>query len=499
MKMKEIFSSDHVPGADPLTKPGMPPSPRQMYQSRFNHGPNLGAMFVLEKWIFDGLFANSSGGSELDAVSATVAKEGIDVARQKFEQHWRSYMNDQDWEWLQSKGVTGVRAPIGYWDVDNGRFTKDTPFEKYAGVYSHAWDLYKTLVIDRANQFGISVLVDLHGLPGGANEQEHSGTSSGKAALWSSSKYRHIALDVLEFMASDLKSKDNVNGIQVLNEAPYASNTKDQEKFYLRAISRIRSENSDVPIVISDGWKLNAFARFVHEQDAKVGKYGSVGTIIDTHVYKCFSDADKQKTPSQLINDVDSAVPESNDVDIIVGEYSCVLDGESYKREQINRDDVVMRYGRKQNEHFYRRARAGAYFWTYKFEHGSGGEWDFREMVDKQCIPVFPTSVPKSFEDSQQVFQHVSTQAVSQHHNHWVQQDSKRDWEVWRFEAGFKTGWDDARAFDEFNRSEIGRLKSWARSRLGEHVNEKGNSDLTWTWTHGFMQGVDRYAEFSRS
>ena len=50
-----------------------PPKPLDVLRYRYHHGANLGGCFVLEKWLFPGMFEHATkGDSELDAVQAYV-------------------------------------------------------------------------------------------------------------------------------------------------------------------------------------------------------------------------------------------------------------------------------------------------------------------------------------------------------------------------------------------------------------------------------------------
>ena len=50
-----------------------PPSAIEVLRYRYNHGTNLGSVFVLEKWLSGSMFvAGAQGESELDAIHAYV-------------------------------------------------------------------------------------------------------------------------------------------------------------------------------------------------------------------------------------------------------------------------------------------------------------------------------------------------------------------------------------------------------------------------------------------
>ncbi|ODQ63883.1 glycoside hydrolase [Nadsonia fulvescens var. elongata DSM 6958] len=499
--------------AAPAATTGQPPSTRQIYHSRFNHGPNLGSLFVLEKWISDDCFPeNSPDMSELDAAKAAFKAQGV-AASELWKNHYTNFIGDNDFKWLRDQGVNAVRVPIGYWVVDNGNFTSGTPFDEVKALYAQAgaWDHFKNL-ISMASQYGIGVLCDLHGLPGGANGDKHSGTSSGKAEFWGSKKYQGLTLDILSFIANDLKGYDNLVGIQIINEAPYESHLSKQQSFYLEALAAIRSKNADIPVYISDGWNLEAWVKWVQDEDNKLGPGESTGFVIDTHTYRCFSDSDHGKRAQDLIAEIQHSSPfnghnwDARNVDVIVGEYSCVIDGSSWEKQGSAckddnhpvRRDLVRQYGQCQDQTFGQFARAGNYFWTYKFKW-NGGEWDFREMIDRGGLIRYSTIINDVVNDRNRLDQEFSNrcnQRLSDHSNYWESQAKGKKFEHARYQKGFVMGWNDALQFYQYNCSKIGRMNAWKRARLGQHIQEDGNSEFTWEWTQGFEKGVEEFANF---
>jgi aryl-phospho-beta-D-glucosidase BglC (GH1 family) len=86
-------------------------------------------------------------------------------------------MTTADWAFLRDRAkVTSVRLPIG-WFTLGPQFCSGTAFEPVAPVYTNQWAWVRKYV-QAAADHGIGVLLDLHALPGGANDQEHSGTGT---------------------------------------------------------------------------------------------------------------------------------------------------------------------------------------------------------------------------------------------------------------------------------------------------------------------------------
>ncbi|KAK9240025.1 glycoside hydrolase superfamily [Lipomyces kononenkoae] len=471
-KLKSKFEkSTQTPVIQAPLSLSVPASRREIFRYRFQAGTNIGGWFLLEKWLAPSLheFNNSSDDSEFAAVSSSVKQVGLDRTITKWNQHYDTFINDQDWNWLVANHVNAIRVPLGFFVLGHD-FVKGTPFEKVVGVYEQAWKKYKGM-IEVARTHNIGVLVDLHAVPGGANPDSHSGVSGG-GKFFTLPSHVSLALDCVEFIAREVKDYDNVIGIQIVNEASYGALA---EKYYMQASKRIREIDPTQCIVLSDGWDRRRYAEFVKDKP---------GMLVDTHVYKCFSDADKSKTPNQLIVD---ASQEWLDTNMIVGEFSCTLDTSTWNRVS-NSDRARLRaeYGYAQF-HCFANKSAGFFFWTYKFEQGSGGEWDFREMVDSRCFPKFYRAQRKVTSNGEQ----EAVKATQSHSAYWDTQAKGAKMEHWRYNDGFLMGWQDAAQFWAEDESRIGQRTTWKNARARQHALTKGGSNYLWEFEHGFDAGVE--------
>lgn len=283
---------------------------------------------------------------------------------------------------------TSIRLPIGYFTL-GADFCNDTPFAPFTPVYENAWKCVKDLVA-RANDRGIGTLLDLHALPGGVNGAEHSGTNSGRAEMWDSGSNLDLAIKCLEFVAREAAADpqlDGVIGVQLCNEAERGA--RGMFEWYDRVLASLSSIDSSMPVYVSDAWTLDSAIQFAQEKN-RASTTNPV--IVDTHLYWCFDDADKCKSPQDNIAGVgnrlseldgkEGNVHERGAAQIIVGEYSCVLSQESWdKKGDEDRGALAHRFGRAQSIRFQEKA-AGSYFWTFK-------------MVSSICACGRPHSVTK--------------------------------------------------------------------------------------------------------
>lgn len=480
-----VGHSDHnvvvsIPPTSELTK-------KDIYRNRHNYGVNLGACFALEKWIFESVF-DKGGDTEFDAVTAQVKGSSVDEAAKKLADHYNDYLGRIDWNWLKNEaGTTAFRVPIGYWHVANGDLLDGLPFAPLKEVYKKAkpWDALKSL-ISKAAENDIGILIDVHGLPGGANTDAHSGCRNDSATFFSHSSYvDKMVNDILPFICRDVCVKsENVIGLQIVNESVFDNNAKGQKKYYSHAVAAINQIDPGLPVVISDGWWPDQWADWVQQENL------TTSVVIDSHVYRCFSKEDKSKDANRIIKDLPGSINWPKDrADYVVGEFSCVLDEESSKKTSGNRDEWVKKLGQCQTKAFDNSASWGWFFWTLQFQYGDGGEWGLVPMVNKGAIPRRPKDSVQLPDDGR------IKDIVNEHVGYW--KDKGGDgMEHWRFEDALRGAIADISAFAQFDNSRIGRWSSWAAQRRAQYVAEKGNSEFMWEWDQGFQRAIDEFGHY---
>ena len=402
---------------------------------------------------------------------------------------------------------------MGYFTL-GPHFTKGTPFEgAISSVYMNAWEAVLRLC-ERLYAVGIGVLMDFHSLPGGANDQDHGGTSSGKAGLWGSRWYLELAKQGVIFMAGEVK-KGMVRGclgIQICNEACWGA--QGMWEWYEDVVRAVGQVDVGLPLYVSDGWDLGR----VLEWCARVNREGMgcpVGVAVPK--YFCFTETDKKESPNQIIQRVGSEmgdllagsgiVVEKGAVQVMVVEWSCAMSGETWgKVREEDRSELVRQFGRAQSEQWRKRA-GGAFFWTAKMDWMDGGEWGLFEMVKKKAI-VAPANSILGFDEVRERLERAKLLrdgkrkvAVDDHVRYWDNAAPKGRFEHWRFEEGWDLGYADASVFysmrvsgavqrAKWGADTIGVLELWVLKRLRESGQRSG---FLWEWEHGFRQGVSAF------
>lgn len=450
-------------------------------QNRRNHGVNLGALFVLEPWIYGEL---GDGNNEYDMITNLIDQIGENSAVEKLRTHYSDYIGKIDWDWLNNVGCTSLRVPIGYWHVNDGQFiTSNVPFNSLKKFYAAVkpWDYFEEL-ISSADNYNIGILIDLHGLPGGANKDSHSGYNHSEAKCFKTKEYVDLLCDqLLPFIVTDIANKySNITGLQIVNETTFDEKGSGPKKYYARAVKQINQLNANLPVIISDGWWPEQWCNWICDENLKAN------VVIDSHVYRCFSNDDKAKDVETIIKELPKTINFPNDkADFMVGEFSCVLDQSSWdKTSNKDHNELVKKFGNAQIKAFKKFATFGWYFWTLQFKYGDGGEWGFVPMTNNGAIQKRAKN--KFSVDSKQV-----DSLINEHKNYWKNKGS--NFEHWRFEDGIKSAVDDIKAFDSFDNSRIGRIQSWTSRRRAQYIKEKGDSEFMWEWEQGYNRGLEAF------
>lgn len=484
------------------------PSDLDILRYRYHHGTNLGSVYVIERWLQPSRFPDGAeGSSELAAVKAWVDKGGIDCARQKFEHHWSSIVTDAAIGWLVNEAkCTTIRLPIGYYDLPGPDFTRGTPFERYAQVYCGAWDSIRAL-IQRLRKRSIGVLLDLHALPGGANAQEHSGTNSGRAEFWDSESNRALGIRCAHFIAHEARNGLDIAGIQLVNEAEWES--RRMYEWYDETVAAVSAIDPSIPIIISDGWNLDKAVEYSLRINSVYADHAKTPVVVDTHFYWAFTDADKQKSPQQIIQQVgtklgqldgkEGSVIDRGAVQVIVGEYSCVLTEDSWaKGGGVPKEELVKQFGEAQSRRYQQRA-GGSYFWTWKMDWMPGGEWGFKAQTDAKNIVPPQHAVLAPDEKAARLGRARSEQdgrkqhAFQEHVNYWNQADPNGTYEHEKYQYGWHVGYSDAMTFFEgcgSHGDRIGMLELWVLKRIRESGYRGG---FTWLFEQGLRKGISDF------
>lgn len=355
-------------------------------------GVNTGGWFVLEPWITPSLFEGNAAKDEWTFTEIL----GKDAAKSRLQEHWNSWITQDDFNQMAGAGLNHVRIPIGYWSVIP---REGDPYVE--GAYDKLGE-----ALDWAQGAGLKVMIDLHGAPESQNGFDNSGKYGNVG--WGQGDSVQYTLNVLNKIRDDHASHPAVSSIQLLNEPMgYTVNMDTVRQFYMDGWGNLK--DSDVAIAFHD-----AFQGVTSWNDWGAGMWN---LLLDTHHYEIFT---PELVSMDLANHIKTACDFGNQMAstgkaTISGEwtggitdcakwlngkdkgsrYDGTLDDSSYVGScdgkstgsvaSLSSDDKnnVGRFIEAQLD-AYEKA-AGWIFWTWKTE--GAPEWDMQDLLANGIFP----------------------------------------------------------------------------------------------------------------
>lgn len=228
---------------------------------------------------------------------------------------------------------------------------------------------------------------DLHSAAGGQNKADHSGTSSGKASLFSSSSNLRSTSLALRFLTSTLTQIPHVVGLELINEP---DNNMQIQGWYEQTIAECRPlAGIDFPFYVSDAWDAQHYCKWVGGREDWV--------VLDHHLYRCHADHDQKKSADQHVRELQSTFRNefggqcsAAKGNVVVGEFSAALNPHSLPNgiPDGERDRYQRRFVRAELELF-ENCAAGWWFWTYKKGEGWDAGWSAKNATQAEILPAW--------------------------------------------------------------------------------------------------------------
>lgn len=293
---------------------------------------------------------------------------GPDKAPQVMQDHWNSYITEEDFNFMSANGLSAVRIPVGWWIAQD-----PTPPKPFVGGSSIALDNAFTW----AEKYGMKVIIDLHAAKASQNGDEHSGARDGFLEWGDSNIDETVA--VIEFLAARYGVRPNLAAIALMNEPRAPGVTLDAlTKYYKAAYDAIRKYTNAYVILSArlgpaDPKELFSLASTMNR------------VAIDVHYYNLFSDSFSGMTVQQNIDFVNNqrasdlgSLTSANGPLVLVGEWTA-----EFARNDASMEDY-QRFAKAQLD-VYGRATFGWAYWAYNCDRN---HWSLKWMIENNFIQL---------------------------------------------------------------------------------------------------------------
>ncbi|KAH8110486.1 glycoside hydrolase [Phellopilus nigrolimitatus] len=251
------------------------------------YGVNLGGWFVLEPFIAPALFQKYLANGVIDEWTlsqAMAADTSAGGGLAQIEDHYNTFITEEDIAQIAGAGLNWVRVPIPFWAVDKW----DDAGEPF--LARTCWK-YILRLFRWARKYGLRINLDLHTIPGSQNGYNHSGKEGQINFMDGVMGYANAqrALGYIRIIAefiSQPEYQDLIQMFSIINEPRIAVIGKEpMSHFYLQAYNMVREitgigEGKGAYISMHDGFEpLTLWANYMPGADR---------LNLDTHPYFAF-------------------------------------------------------------------------------------------------------------------------------------------------------------------------------------------------------------------
>ncbi|GMH00121.1 hypothetical protein Nepgr_001960 [Nepenthes gracilis] len=294
---------------------------------------------------------------------------GPDKAPQVMQNHWNTFVVEDDFKFISENGLNAVRIPVGWWIASD-----PTPPKPFVGGSLDALDK----AFAWAKKHGIQVIIDLHAAPGSQNGNEHSASRDGSQEWGKTEANIQQTVGVINFLTARYANWSCLLGIELINEPLAPGVTFDSlSNYYKQGYDAVRSHTADAYVIMSV--RLGQADQKELYPMIMDNKYMDVA--IDVHYYNLFSDIFNNMTVQQNIDyinkkrasDLNYLLHPSGGPQVFIGEWVA-----EWQVQGANKSDYK-RFAAAQME-VYGRATFGWSYWTLKCQYL---HWDLERMIQQ--------------------------------------------------------------------------------------------------------------------
>lgn len=309
-----------------------------------------------------------------------------------FKDHWASWITPNDVQKVHDVGLNTIRIPIGYWSYTPIVTTDNEPFAD-----GNAMLPYLDAVVQKAANLGMYVIIDLHGAPGGQQQDAFTGQNPNPAGFFNDYQYGR-AYQWLAWMTNRIHTNpaySSVGMIEVLNEpvsthdgARWPAPGEDPgliTDYYPNALKAVR--NAEAALGIPDSKKLHVQFMAAKWDSGDPRWNSDVAndpiTAFDDHNYIGFALNNNDRGNQQLL--MQSACTDSR---LSPGE-NFLITGEWSMTSNVDWSDTnfFKKFWTAQQQMYEVPGMSGWIYWTWRTELNDP-RWDYQNATQHGLVPT---------------------------------------------------------------------------------------------------------------
>lgn len=280
-------------------------------------GTNAGGYLLQEMWMT--LTQQTDNVGCQAQIIETLKERFPDNYQTLLDVYEEKYWQESDFDNCQQLGMNVIRLPFWYKNFldDNGKM-KTNAFDRID------W------FIEQAGKRGIYVILDMHGVPGSQNGQDHSGDTTQGVSFFqgsNASENQQTAINLWVEIAKHYQDNPTVAGYDLLNE-PYTSEsiqltTRTVWDYYDKAYDAIRAVDGEHVIIMEATWEPSRLPNPT--------EYGWTNVMYEYHCYNYDSQTVAEDQLASINKKLDNIDKANYNVPSYIGETSFFSNYDSWR------------------------------------------------------------------------------------------------------------------------------------------------------------------------
>ncbi|KAF4967987.1 hypothetical protein FSARC_4548 [Fusarium sarcochroum] len=371
-------------------------------------GVNFGGWLICERWLQEKRWKDILGCgeslSEFDCMRDHYTGDERETGNKRFEEHWRDWINADTVQSVHDVGLNTIRIPIGYWSYKDIVDADSEPFADGDRMLPYLDD-----VVKKAAELGIYVIIDLHGAPGGQQEDVFTGQNNHPAGFFNDYNFGR-AEKWLSWMTERIHTNDaykSVGMIQVLNEPvskhddqgkrwPAPGQDPDMvKKYYPDALAAVRNTEDKLSVPADRKVHVQFMSKKWDSDDPRTDSAVADDslTAFDDHNYVGLALSGDDRAKQELL--MQSAC---NDCRVVEGE-KLLITGEWSMTSNVDWKDreFFSNFFAAQQQLYEKPGMYGWVFWTWKTEFDEPDPmWTYSHATYLDYIPKDAVGLEKN-------------------------------------------------------------------------------------------------------
>jgi glucan 1,3-beta-glucosidase len=201
-------------------------------------GTNLGNWLLMEFWMMN-QSANTQATDQCSLEATFDERFGFVEREQLMDLFRDNWITERDWDVMARFGLNVIRLPF-IWNLIEDENNPKT-------LRTDAWQ-YIDYAIDKAQEHGMYVILDLHGALGAQGLQDHSGCA-GQNQYWDNAEYQERTIWLWQQIAERYSDNGTVAAYGLLNE-PWGTNADNLADVMITLYRTVREKDADKIIIL---------------------------------------------------------------------------------------------------------------------------------------------------------------------------------------------------------------------------------------------------------